>query len=538
LTLSSIFCLLHTKGVPGDDSEKIGTMLKPNASASGIANTCPEKYDVFAQVCGPGSYLPNSRLQQLLEAPVLDELVIEFKCELVRSLAFVDTFRKVAGGSETLIVDPNLQRMLSIMAAYSDKSLTSTKVTIPESNLYLANAAGPEIGLFAKNGPNGPAFMVGTEAKGIEASVRQCYPQLITVCGNSCLELNRIGLSYEDCVVPGIAMAGASCQFLAMYLLSDSFPVLAALSPLLSPFGTWDEQKEVAKWCLRLVAFARQTAETTLHCQLTRSPTQMEVRLNLHGYFAKPIRNGFKFRMEETFESDETLIYSDKSIRLNEIMRIYEQLRVSGLCNDIDMGKLLLFPEGVVSVPGEDVRETKQLRGVLVQECEVNEFSGMDLNFRPLILFPRLSRDDGWTNDKPARGLQQQRYLGQLELAIAALNTAKIAHLDLRPANILWREAQNDDVHSVELRLIDFEDAVPFGQVIPPGFVQIIVSRADRRYPFKGGDEQSRQIARDFHNKFFLEAIRQWTSSEENKFGDFMNEEGKGSEILHSLLAP
>jgi hypothetical protein len=78
---------------------------------------------------------------------------------------------------------------------------------------------------------------------------------------------------------------------------------------------------------------------------------------------------------------------------------------------------------------------------------------------------------------------------------------------------------------------------VPFGQVIPPEFVQVIVFKADRRYPFKSGDEQRRQIARDLHNTFFLEAIRQWTCSEENSFTAFMNEGGKGSEILHSLLA-
>eukprot|EP01033_Poteriospumella_lacustris_P006763 gene6763-4877_t len=260
----------------------------------------------------------------------------------------------------------------------------------------------------------------------------------------------------------------------------------------------------------------------------------MKVRLDMRGYFAKPIRNGFKFGTEEASASCETILYSDKSIRLNEIMRIYERLRVSGLRNGINMDQLLIFPEGVVSVPGVDVSETKQLRAILMQECLTNGFRHMDLNHRPLILFPRLSPDDGWTNNKPTQGSVQQLYLEQLNLAVAALNTAGIAHLDLRPANILWRNVQSGDAPSLELRLIDFEDAVPFGQVIPPGYVRNIIYLADCRYPFKSGDEDSDQIANTLHNFFFLEAIRQWTDSEDIGFTEFMWN-GKGLKILHSL---
>jgi len=82
--------------------------VKPDISASTISNKCPEKYDVFAQVCGAGTYIANVRLQELFELPVDPQQAIIFKCALERSLQFVDTFRKVAAGSETMIVDCNV----------------------------------------------------------------------------------------------------------------------------------------------------------------------------------------------------------------------------------------------------------------------------------------------------------------------------------------------------------------------------------------------------------------------------------------------
>lgn len=103
--------------------------------------------------------------------------------------------------------------------------------------------------------------------------------------------------------------------------------------------------------------------------------------------------------------------------------------------------------------------------------------------------------------------------------------------------DVLWREVEHEDMSSIELRLIDFDEAVPFGHVIPPELVRIIVKSADYRYPFKCGDEQCPQLARALYNHFFLEAIRQWTSSEVKEFSAFLGD-GKGIEILQSLLTP
>ena len=259
--LASIFNILV--GEPYADSSNQGASIvanegiksvvlkKPKISASRIASDFPEKYDVFAQVCVANTYVANIRVQQLKDSPVDQVKAIEFQCELETSLKFVDTFRNIRGGSESAIVDYNLQRMLAIMAKFSNGKLFSGKGN--KSSNYLASSAWPEHCLLANSRSPAPQIVIGSEVKGIDASIRNCYPQLITVCGNSAIEMYRLGLQREDCVVPGIVMAGANVQFLAIYLIKDNFPVLVELSPELSPFRTLEEQTAIATWCLRLV---------------------------------------------------------------------------------------------------------------------------------------------------------------------------------------------------------------------------------------------------------------------------------------------
>lgn len=107
------------------------------------------------------------------------------------------------------------------------------------------------------------------------------------------------------------------------------------------------------------------------------------------------------------------------------------------------------------------------------------------------------------------------------------LNTAGIAHLDLRPANVLWRETPHGEAPSVELRVIDFEDAAPFGRVIPRELVQTIVATSDWRYPFQAGEEQTEQLASAVRNDFFGEAIGQWTRSDEARLPRSCVKEGE-----------
>ena len=529
--------------LPSDQAESTSTvttlhlnhsavLLRPNVSASAIANTYPEKYDIFAQVCGAGTYIPNARLQALIGLEIDQQKIISCKCDLERSLQCVDTFRNIPGeGSESTLVNCNLQSMLQNMAKFSVNNVSYTKINIMKASMHLAGSASPEHGLTFSGGSLPSALVVaGTAVKAVETSLRKCYPQLISICGSSCIEMNRLGLSRENSVVPGIVMAGSTCQFLAVYLLKDNFPVLVALSPELNPFGTYEEQHAVAEWCLRLVSFADATADMLpVLCSDQPSPNLTNVCLNMTEYFAKPVRSNWKLLHQQQHE-ESLLLFSNKNIRLNQIMRMYERIRVSCRPDQgIDPKEVILFPEGVVSVPGDDVPESDALRLMLIKECVANGFIGLNLRYRPLILFPRLSANEGWCTTKPS-AQQRQQYLEQLQLANNALNTAKIAHLDERPVNIMWRERVNGEFPQVELRLIDFEDAVLFDDVIPAEFVKVVVESQDWRYPFKSGDQNKVQFASELHNIFFYEAVSQWTVSAVEDFDDFMY--NSGAQIL------
>ena len=505
---------------------------KPDMSASAIAKKNPEKYDIFAQICAAGSYFDNARLQDLVDLAVDQPLVTSFRCALCEYLQYVDTFRNIPGGSESALVDCNLQHMLALMAIYSKGKLTCTKTnTIQKDSMYLAGSASPEHCLqFISRSLSSPQVVIGSEVKGVEASVRTCLPQLISVCGSRCIEMHRLGLNREACVVPGIVVAGASCQFYAMYLLKDTFPVLVALSPELSLFGTLQEELKIAEWCLRLVSFASATGDQLLLSHETKRASVVAVRLNMTGYFAKPVRNGL--RLLSTAGDQATPFFSQKHKRLNHIMRLYEQMRVACRGLSIDVKSLILFPEGVVAVSGDDVPESKALRAILISECVRNGFTEQHLSYGPLILFPRLSAADGWRNDKPPEA-HRQSYLTQLQSANAAINAAQVAHLDERPANIMWRVITVEDFTQVELRLIDFEDAELFNYVIPSEFVATVVENGDSRYPFTSGDEKTEQLAKRFHNDFFLEAVSQWAISEIVDFGEFMKQ--NGADILSNI---
>ena len=499
-------------------------LIKPDISASVIANKHPEKYDVFSQVCQAGAYVSNVRIQKLTDSLVDQVKANSFKCSLRRSFIHADTFRKIPHGSESTVVDCNLQRMLQMIADVNREKLTWQKVNaVMEYSMHLAGGASPEhCLLFGGGSLPAPQILCGSEVKGLESSVLKCFPQLICVCGNSCIEMHRLGLMRENCVVPGIVMAGATCQFLAVYLLRDNFPVLVELT---SELSLGKDRFAIAEWCLRLASFASATADLLMSLRQT-TRTRTVVSLNMSGYFAKPVRTAWKPLChqgeEESGGDHSTPLFSLKNTELNHIMGLYERIRLAHKGTDVDVKTLILFPEGVVTVPGEDVPESKAVRSMLLECCKSDHFVGIDLLYCPLILFPRLFVDEGWGISKPTEQ-HRQGYLGQLYAATTALNTAGVAHLDMRPANIMWRPVPEEaSMSCVEIRLIDFEDAELFGDEICPELVSTIIKLGDRRYPFTTGDEKTTQTANKFHNDFFYEAVSQWTASEFENFQEFM----------------
>lgn len=514
-----------TDPVPNTESCDSGVLVKPDCSASAIANGAPHLYDAFGHVTSPGAFIPNPLLQRMLKHEPDPSEVLSLLSKL--DVRFVDSFRKVPNGSESKVVDLNLQRLLSAMADLSHGKLICKKDNAT-TVMYLAKSGNAEHSLYPRTATYSSIALFGAEAKGIEASLRACYPQFIASCGSSCIELHRRGLALEECALVGVVMAGASCQFCGVYLIEGNFPVMVALSPALHIMGTPTDHREIARWAMRSLWHTMDRLDALQAMQHKgfgmRLPSAAEVQctLSLRGHFTKPIRDDPKM-LQNNAVGDEGWV-SALALRLNCMMEVYRLLHEA----DPGSSDVILFPTGVVTVPGPDSLGSASLRSALTATCRRYLFS-MELSYRPVVLFPLLG---DWRTDKPPAELRQS-YLAQVALANNIMNQAGVAHMDERPENVMWRA--RTELDGVELQVIDLEDAVLFGFPVSSDYVTHIINQRDRRYPFLPGDEESTQIAGTVHNEFYLEALTRWVESDVDCFRTFMAE--VGADILTELRA-
>ena len=423
------------------------------------------------------------------------------------------TFRKIEKGSETRVVDINLQRLLVLMLKYANPKadLKCAKISIPNS--ILSKSCSPEHSLISSN-----MIVIGCESKGLEACSSECYPQLISVCGDSAIGLLNAGFDIENAVIPGLALSGSGIQFCAVYLMPPNFPVLVALTSFLNPHGSDLDRRLISTWCLRFVHFAEETVELMKKKGEKKSTRHSICKLELSKHFLKPVR-------ENVGSPGKDLIISSCYVRLNAIMNMYELLRVGASGIDHERYKrYFLFPIGVVTIPGESAGNLYNLRKSLIESCcgRYQEFSSLDLDCRPLVVFPLLSTE--WRNDRPPAHLCNS-YIHELSCVCDALDIVEIAHMDLRPANIMWREVSGSE--TVELLVIDFEYAVRYGHTIPEQFIMRILGSEDSRFPFTHGDELTRQRASTIHNRFFLSAVSDFLLSDTRSFTEFMETNGQ-----------
>jgi hypothetical protein len=259
------------------------------------------------------------------------------------------------------------------------------------------------------------------------------------------------------------------------------------------------------------------------------------VTLNMTPYFSKPLSDdclAVAIDSRNYVEHD----YTTACVRLQRVMEVYQRLYESALAHEGDLD-LVLFPEGVVTIPCHDYPGREGVRALLIRRCKEAGFRCADYDNRPVTLFPLLSTTDGWTSDPPPVHLQAL-YLHELRRAVQLLNRANVAHLDLHPENILWRCVRPQDP-KLELRLIDFEHAQLFDTVIPNRFVSL----CSHRYPFTDKQREAayriesaaeeaaqragervqalatrerptqRIVASAYHNEFFLDLVTRWVQS-------------------------
>lgn len=532
--------------------------VNPNMSASAIAeNKNRSIYDVFALPCSPQSYIPNRRLQMLLQRySALSDDADSLKCfeyALRTNLNVLNSWKYSAGGSESSVCDPNLNNYLSRIneRILVGQATTVTKGLLPFKLVLATQASKTEHRIQCQN-----FVLIGSEAKGVGSSHYEAMVQGFQISSDSAVHMWRCGLPTENAVVPLILSYSDCFCIYAVYLLPHCYPVLVQLSAPLT-YLTFEGRCGLARWGIALARFA----EETMECIRNREPERTEMVYGLHiatSLFYKPLRNYHK----SGAASAGALLDSGSSHRiyLESLMMVYHHLSDVPCANDF-----FLFPLGVISYPSLEAKAINSKICEIMRENIEKYFSNSNDLLRggcPVVVYDLLSPDCWYTEKPPSNAVES--YISCVKKAVEILNTARVAHMDLRPANILWRvvtpRSGSGSAHSaaavacedggaakrrrvdiapqsglcappaqsvtesvtdavVEIRVIDLEDAVPFGF----HFRHTDVLRSDSRYPVHPNDTRERIPADAFHNDWFFEAVSSWARQPNAEtFSDYM----------------
>ena len=321
----------------------------------------------------------------------------------------------------------------------------------------------------------------------------------------------------EESVVPVIISYSDCFRISAVYLLPDCYPVIVHLSQPMT-YLTPDGRCSIARWGIVLAKFAIDTVlrfrELTSNGRRNKPIGGVASLYISSGLFFKPLKDFHKMRISGQ-ELTTKRVVSRLQSNLESMMLAYQRIYANE-----DAEQFFLFPLGVLSYPSSELVAQKQNICQVMRDCISNHFCESRNILKdgcPVIAYEHLSQDRGWSNEKPDRGLVPS-YVECIKRAVDILNAAGIAHMDLRPSNILWRCKTDSSVPMVEIRVIDLEDAVAFGFFIR----HVDIMRLDCRYPVHERDGD-RIPAAQHHNDWFLKHVTNWANQYEyKKFSDYM----------------
>ena len=340
----------------------------------------------------------------------------------------------------------------------------------------------------------------------MEASQYECLIQGLEIAADCSIYLSRSStLSYELCSTPGIIVFADKIQFYGVYLVDQHFPVVVYLTPPLS-YTNVDDRKVIVR---SIVATGKYINET-----MTLISTSASVVSQLHpltfkydSMFYKPIRCEWK-SVDGPFDGS-----NDASISFTNVERM---MYIYNILYKTDKSKdFVLFPVGLMCVPTNNQIYFDPIERMLVKYF--SDFENEKLKKSPIIIFPNLS-SLSWTNNKPKEQVVISSYLEALSAAVNVLNQAAVAHMDLRPHNIMWN--WDEHTNSIRIQIIDFEDAVLFGSKIR----SLDKLKGDNTHRYPPMPLKELEYASEYHNRWFLVSITSWlrSTAHESTFSEYM----------------
>ena len=485
-----------------------------DTSACAIANNNRDYYDPFTVPCRNEAYIPNTRLRRLKNklksAEVLPCNAHSIPLTIMETQR---TWKYPSGGSETIVNHPNLKVFLStILSSYNNDCDIQSSVVINNDYIginsrfiFASEKSKPEHVLM-----HGNCVLLGSEAKGANASNIEAGMQCFQICADSAIELYRNGMIREECVVPGVIICGEIFQIVGVYLISSTFPVMVNLSSAIDISNV----EVLSRWVDVLKEYISETVTLLKNSQQRSESSKIICHLDA-GFFYKPIRK----------TALNNFLVSNQRIILSRMMMIYDKLFHVIETEGSSPVDVIQFPIGLVTVPMSNTIHAKGIREALLHCIKkfFDQRNGTNYNYDndPCLIFHFLDSKEGWTNHRPDND-HRDSYIQQLRTAINILNSAGVVHMDLRPANIMWK-SKNTSIgdKEVELKVIDFEDALMVGTVMNEALARVYSN--DPRYPIKEGIDCRKVSTKIEFNNFFVDAIEAWlTTSEEKEFITYM----------------
>eukprot|EP01006_Ploeotia_vitrea_P053213 TRINITY_DN67767_c0_g1_i11.p1 TRINITY_DN67767_c0_g1~~TRINITY_DN67767_c0_g1_i11.p1 ORF type:complete len:597 (+),score=-62.83 TRINITY_DN67767_c0_g1_i11:80-1870(+) len=485
-----------------------------NRSASALNLKGNRKlYDIFLQPCSPNSFIPNERLRNFRDQIIsreFDKDCQDIDYKLQCQLRTLSSWENPDGGSETILLDRCVNKVIMDMI---NKTLNISGCSVANDTAkdiiktVMCKSVKSEYRI--QYTTNSQIYILFTsEAKGIDDSHFMCLIQALEIAGDSAIHLSRnIDMDYNNCSIPGIIVYGDKVQFYGVYLVDQHFPVVVLLSPPLS-YTNVDDRKQIISGILVAVEFIKKSIELI---EISPRITMKNLFLNYDGMFFKPIRcdNKDKDEDDQTFKTS----ISSSFINVERIMYMYEKIHQQERSKDF-----ILFPVGLMRLP-DNINED-YLKPITAQMKEHFHESLIQPN-TPVMIFPKLTE---YSNSKPDITNKNlvDKYIDALTIAVNILNNAGVAHMDLRHSNIMW--LYNSEENSIDLKVIDFEDAVLFNSQVR--FPDIL--KNDIRYPPM--DISELEYASSYHNNWFLNSIELWLEDTTDIFLEFM---GKNREKIY-----
>lgn len=479
-------------------------------SASQIQSKSPSLYDPFLFPCSSNSYIPNDRLRKLRDSiasgDFLASALEDSDLNLQSKLMYLQSWEFPSGGSESELLDPYvnsvvLDEIVRLLNRSSDSSVVKIKDAVPFVPV-MCKSVKSEYRLDYVTRER--AFILfTTECKGSEASQFICLIQGLEMAADAAIYMSRsTALHYKDCSIPGILVYADIVQFYGVYLIED-VPVIVYLTPPLS-YSNVESRKIIVRAIFACAEYLRESIRLLDSTVFNDDISLRQLQFSDEYYFYKPIKTGAKIHSSESVQYSGRV--SASFISLERIMHLYQRVSVGE-----NSSKYILFPSGLLRIPHDACEEFT----LIIRKIHTY-FQCGSLNLVPVIIFPHL---EGWSSAKPPPE-QGKEYIQLLTEAVDALNTAEVAHMDLRPANIMWRITAEK---GMQLQIVDFEDAVLFGCKIR--HIEDLKNDVWRQYPPMENEEL--HYASNYHNFWFLMCISEWiaadvTSPRDASFEEFM----------------